>query len=149
WANYILAKTIGVDPLTYATNYIAGDWQAMQKAGQAIKNMADYNSAFSRTLFRFWREADATWDGNGASSAGDYFDELTDAIREQVAPLNNIGTDIETFAQAAYYVAQGVSYMIQDIIDTAIIAGIKWVAAKVAAASVYGAAAAAALEASV
>lgn len=149
WVNMILANSINVDPLSYTTNYLAGDWQAMQRAAKAIRSLSKYSGDYAREISSAVDETDGNWKGNAAQSARQYFREVSDTADAQVVPLKNIATDIETFAQASYYLAQGICYLIQEIFDTAIAAMIKFIAAKAAEASVWGAAAGAALEASV
>ncbi|MBF6081481.1 hypothetical protein IU485_08945 [Nocardia cyriacigeorgica] len=149
WANMFIVKVIKKDPLAWATAEFAGDYQQMQVAAQAIKNLAKYNSSYAGAVYTAAKNADPSWDGNAADSAKQYFDDLNDAIRNQVGPLKDIAQDIDTFALSSYYVAQGVSFLIQGIIDTAIIAIIKEAAAAAAASTGVGAGAAAALQASV
>ncbi|GAA5064663.1 hypothetical protein [Nocardia callitridis] len=50
WINYVLSNTIRVDPLTYATDKIAGDWKAVQQAGAAVANMSDYLRDYAREV---------------------------------------------------------------------------------------------------
>ncbi|WP_063038439.1 hypothetical protein [Nocardia grenadensis] len=148
WANYFVVKTIGADPLTWATTQFSGDWEQMQLSANAIRNLASYNSSYSRTLGESVKGIDS-WRGNAADSARDYFDRLETTVKDQAPPLRDIATQIEEFSLSSYYTAQGVSFLIQGIFDTAVIAIIKELAAIAAAHTGVGATAAAILEASV
>ncbi|NKY37701.1 hypothetical protein HGA13_32225 [Nocardia speluncae] len=148
WANWFVVKTIGADPLAWATEQFTGDWEQMGISAGAIRNLADYNSSYSRALDDAAKGIDS-WRGNAADSAREYFDDLRGAVGDQSGPLREISTQIEEFSLSSYYTAQGVSFLLQGIFDTAAIAIIKEVAAAAAAKTVYGLAAAAALQASV
>ncbi|MFC4124106.1 WXG100 family type VII secretion target [Nocardia rhizosphaerae] len=148
WINYVLKTTIGYDPLTDTTNKIAGDWEALQKAGTAVGNMSDYLSDYSQAIKTAAREADASWDGNAAEAAKTYFDSVTSALATQVSKLKDISTTIDEFALSSYYSAQVVCGLLQEIFDNAIIAAIKYAAAATMAATGVGAAGSAATIAS-
>ncbi|WP_280463248.1 hypothetical protein [Nocardia carnea] len=148
WANWFVVKTLDADPLGWATAQFTGDWKQMQISADAIRNLADYNSAYSRALNDAVKGVDS-WRGNAADSAREYFDDFRSTVRDQSGPLREIATQIEEFSLSSYYTAQGVCFLLQGIFDTAVIAIIKELAAVAAAKSVYGLAAAAALQASV
>ncbi|MFI6998755.1 hypothetical protein [Nocardia sp. NPDC050175] len=148
WVDQFIVQVIGKDPLAWATTEFAGDWAQIQKAGAAIRNLSKYNDSYARTVHSAVKEVDS-WHGNAADSARSYFDDFRDAINNQIAPLKNIAQDIDTFALSAYYAAQGISFLIQSIIDTAVIALIEEAAAAAAATTGVGAIASAGLEAAV
>ncbi|MDO3647610.1 WXG100 family type VII secretion target [Nocardia mangyaensis] len=139
WINYILKSTIGYDPLTYTTNSISGDWEAMQKAGTAVGNLSDYLRSYSLEVSKAAREMDSTWDGNAADAAMDYFGELTTAITAQASALKDISATIEEYSLSSYYMAQVVCGMLQEVFDWAIIAAIKAAASAAMASTGVGA----------
>ncbi|MGW5386121.1 hypothetical protein [Nocardia sp. NPDC003963] len=148
WANYFVVRTLDADPLTWATAQFTGDWEQMQISASAIRNLASYNDSYSRTLGEAVKDIDS-WRGNAGDSARDYFDQFRGATKDQAAPLRDIATQIEEFSLSSYYTAQGVSFLIQGIFDTAVIAIVKELAAIAAAHTGVGATAAAVLQASV
>ncbi|MFF0543211.1 hypothetical protein ACFYTF_10265 [Nocardia thailandica] len=139
WINYVLNQTIGVDPLTYTTNKIAGDWQALQKAGTALTNMSDYLRDYGYAVAAGRREVREDWDGNAAQAAEDYFTQLTDALNTQSAALKDVSTTVEEYSLASYYMAQFICGRIQDVYDYAIILAIKEAAAAAMATTGVGA----------
>ncbi|WP_336085286.1 WXG100 family type VII secretion target [Nocardia sp. SSK8] len=139
WINYVLKSTIGYDPLTYTTNSISGDWEAMQKAGTAIGNLSDYLVSYKLDVSQAARTANETWDGNAADSAMDYFKELTAAISTQASALKDISTTIEEYSLSSYAMAQVVCGMLQEVFDYVIILAIKYAASAVMASTGIGA----------
>ncbi|RBO90282.1 WXG100 family type VII secretion target [Nocardia puris] len=139
WINYVLVNTIGVDPLSYTTNKIAGDWQALQKAGTALDNMAEYLRDYARTISTENTTVHNTWKGNAADAADDYFDELTKALNTQAGALRDISMTVEEYSLASYYMAQYICGKTQDIYDLAIILAIKQAAAWAMASTGVGA----------
>lgn len=65
----ILANSINVDPLSYTTNYLAGDWQAMQRAAKAIRSLSKYSGDYAREISSAVDETDGNWKGNAAQSS--------------------------------------------------------------------------------
>ncbi|QIS16424.1 hypothetical protein [Nocardia arthritidis] len=149
WVDQFIVQVIGKDPLGWATTEFAGDWAQMQKAGAAIRNLSKYSGSYESSIYAAVKDVDSSWRGNAADSARDYFGGLRDAISNQVGPLKNIAQDIDTFALSSYYAAQGISFLIQSIIDTAIIAVAEEAAAAAAASTGVGAIASVGLEAAV
>ncbi|WP_280220101.1 hypothetical protein [Nocardia neocaledoniensis] len=139
WINYVLAHTIGVDPLTYTTNKIAGDWQSLQKAGTALGNISDYLRDYGHSISAGNRETQTSWDGNAADAADAYFDTLTQALTTQASTLKDISTTVDEYSLASYYMAQFICGRIQDIYDAAIILAIKEAAAAAMATTGVGA----------
>ncbi|WP_433660513.1 hypothetical protein ACQPW1_47630 [Nocardia sp. CA-128927] len=52
WLNGIIKTVTGFDALTTITDYVAGDWAAMQQAGAAIENLAKYNADYAVSMTR-------------------------------------------------------------------------------------------------
>lgn len=145
WAGKWSETVIGTDPLKWVTTKISGDWEALQKAGKAVENLAAYSSAFSDSVKSAAAAVDTTWDGNAATSAQSYFTELAAAISAQVDPLKDMADEIKHFAQSAYHISTAMSNTLQAVLDYAAIAFIEWVAVRVAVLSGVGVVATAAL----
>ncbi|MFD4428627.1 WXG100 family type VII secretion target [Nocardia sp. NPDC058497] len=145
WVNTWCANVVGTDPLKWVTSKISGDWEALQKAGKAVENLAAYSSAFSESVKSAAAAVDTTWDGNAATSAQSYFTELTAAISAQVDPLQDMADEIKHFAESAYHISTAMSNALQAVLDYGAIAFIEWVAVRVAALSGVGIVATAAL----
>lgn len=140
WINYVLKSTIGYDPLTYTTNSISGDWEAMQKAGTAVGNLSDYLRSYALAVSAAARETDSTWDGNAADSAKSYFDKLSTALTAQAGTLKDISYTLDEYALSSYAMAQVICGMLQEVFDWAIIVAVKAAASAAMATTGIGAA---------
>lgn len=97
WLNGIIKTITGFDALTIITDYVAGDWAAMQKAGTAIENLAKYNADYAVGIDSAVKEFEASWRGNAAENSRTYFASLTDGLNKQVDPLQQIADEIKAF----------------------------------------------------
>ncbi|MBF6088603.1 hypothetical protein IU438_23780 [Nocardia cyriacigeorgica] len=147
WLNGIIKTITGFDALTIITDYVAGDWAAMQKAGTAIENLAKYNAAYAVGIDSAVKEFEASWRGNAAENSRTYFASLTDGLNKQVDPLQQIADEIKAFALSSYGLAQTVSGLVQTLFDLAAMYAIKQAAVAALSATVAGAPAAAAMQA--
>jgi uncharacterized protein YukE len=147
WACTWLKNVVGVDPVEWLAQKISGDWEALQKAGRAVENLAAYNASFSAEIENAAKAVDPNWDGNAAANAQAYFAELATAVAAQVESLNTIADEIKNFANAAYYGAKTIGDGVQTLLDIGAIALIQLAALKMAAVSGVGIVATAALAA--
>lgn len=131
--------------MEYVATKIAGDWEALQKAGKAVENLAAYSSSYSEEIKNAAKNVDPHWDGNAASSAQSYFAGLANAVAAQVEPLKDIADQINSFALSAYLIAKSLSDAAQTVLDTAVIAMIEWASAEASALTGVGIVATAAL----
>ncbi|MEV0364286.1 hypothetical protein [Nocardia fusca] len=146
----IIKATTGWNPVGDVQKYLGGDWEALLKSAKAAENLAEFNTAYSESVSAAVKDFESSWRGNAATSANEYFANFTSAIDSQREPLEEISGVIATFAWDAYGVAQAVQALILELLDMAIEWALTQAAAKVAratSATLYGAAAAAALEA--
>lgn len=130
WLSTWFENVLGVDPLKWFTAKISGDWEALQKAGAAVQNLAAYSSSFAAEVESAAAGADASWDGNAATSANTYFTDLAAAVEAQVGPLQDMASEIDKFASTAYHLSTAMSNTLQAVLDYGAIALIQWAAAK-------------------
>lgn len=147
WLNGIIKTITGFDALTTITDYVAGDWAAIQQAGTAIENLAKYNVVYADGINAAAKDFEASWRGNAADSARTYFASLAGGLGKQVDPLQEIADEIKAFALSSYGLAQTISGLVQTLFDLAAMWAIKQVAVAALSATVAGAPAAAAMEA--
>ncbi|MGN2641678.1 hypothetical protein ACTD5D_37045 [Nocardia takedensis] len=147
WLNGIVKTITGFDALTTITDYVAGDWDALQQAGIAIEKLAEYNTAYSGGVEAAVKEFDASWRGNAADNARTYFASVTDRLDQQVDPLQEIAESIKAFALSSYGLAQTISGLVQTLFDLAAMYAIKQATVAALSATVAGAPAAAAMQA--
>ncbi|TCJ99779.1 WXG100 family type VII secretion target [Nocardia alba] len=145
WVCKWCENVLGTDPLKWVTSKISGDWEALQKAGKAVENLAAYSSTFSDSVKSAATTVDATWDGNAATSAQAYFTKLSSAVSAQVGPLQEMADEINRFASSAYHLATAMSNALQALLDWGAIALIQLAAAEVAGLTGVGLVATAAL----
>jgi len=137
----------GFNCISTITNYLSGDWAALQKCADAIRNLAEYNTAYKEAINVALSDSNTSWQGNAAESAREFFSSLTNALENQVEPMTTVADEISAYAMASYGMANGIADLVQTLGDLAI----KWVASEIAAATAassgVGAGAAAALHA--
>ncbi|WP_410871710.1 hypothetical protein [Nocardia sp. A7] len=145
WVCTWCKNVLGEDPVEWLSQKIAGDWEALQKAGKAVENLSAYSSSFAEEVRNAAASVDPSWDGNAAASAQTYFSGLSTAIASQTEFLNGIADEIKNFANSAYYGAKSIGDGVQSVLDLGAMAVIEWAAAKLAAATGVGIVATAAL----
>lgn len=129
WVQQIFQAHLGTDPIEWVAGKWAGDWEAIQKAGFAIDNLSQYNKAYAIAVTEAVAEVEATWRGNAADGARQYFEELATALHAQAAALTEMANKVEGFAQSSYLQAQSLGNALQGLVDTAIILAVEWAAA--------------------
>lgn len=129
-----------VDLLGTITNNVTGNWSALQKSADAIRNLAAYNTAYHEAVDAAMGISGQTWKGNAADSAREFFKTLDDALDAQVEPLNKIADEIDAFALASYHMANGLATIVQALGDHFL----QWLITKAAAVAAWAAAATAA-----
>lgn len=144
WINWAIQQICGVNPVQWTAEQFAGDYEAVQRAGIALKNLGEFNDVFGTAVGTAADQVRFDWQGNAADSAQAYFDTLANAVKEQVTALREVGEQFETMAVGVYEAAQGFAGFLHTAIDMAIVAGLNAAASALAAATVFGAPAAAA-----
>lgn len=147
WLNGIVKTVVGIDVLTTITDYVAGDWEAIQKAGSAIENLAKYNADYATNVGSAVNQFEASWRGNAADNARAYFGSLTDGLDAQTEPLQEIANQLKAFALSSYGLAQTISGLVQTLFDYAAMWAIEQATVAALGATVAGAPAAAAAQA--
>lgn len=145
WVGKWCENVLGTDPLKWFVSKVSGDWEALQRAGKAIENLAAYSASFAESVDSAAKNADATWDGNAATNAATYFSDFSAAIAAQVDPLREMAAEIDHFASAAYHLSTAMANALQAVFDWAAIAVIEWAAAQAAGLTGVGLVATAAL----
>ncbi|MGY0503339.1 hypothetical protein ACWZHB_33040 [Nocardia sp. FBN12] len=121
------------------TNNLSGDWVALQKSGDAIKKLSEYNTEYRAAIEAAMANVENTWQGNAAESARSYFSSLTAALEGQAEAMGKVAEEIASYALASYGMANGIADLVQWLGDLAIQWLVTWLAAKAAAATAVGA----------
>ncbi|MFD4369384.1 hypothetical protein [Rhodococcus sp. NPDC058521] len=110
---------IGVEknPIDIIADDIAGDWQAVQEAGLAVRSLGEFNSQMSEALSTAMSTTSESWDGDAAASASDYFGELARAIESQKFAINSMGSQIDSLAIGMYEASEAVKGLLGTATD--------------------------------
>lgn len=129
----------GVNPAEWIAKEISGDWEAVAKAGSALKNLGKFNESFAATLDTGTDTMFKGWEGNAASAAAAYFDKLPAALRAQISALNNTGHQFEQAAFGVWGLAKTIVSLLELLLDLVIAWAIEAAATAAASWTVVGA----------
>src|SRR5690606_12791757 len=139
WIGWAIEQIFGTNPWMWVAEQFAGDYEAAQRAGIALKNLAEFNATFSAAVKNNTEAViPAAWQGNAAESANEYFSKLSKALTDQVAELRSIGNEFETMAIGVYEAAAGFKGFFEMALDWAIIAAVEAAAAAATSWTVVG-----------
>ncbi|MBO0880083.1 MAG: hypothetical protein J2P17_06940 [Mycobacterium sp.] len=125
WIGYAAELIIGQNPWEEAGKFVAGDWKSLDKTADAIKNLADFNTAYANAQDKITAQIFPDyWQGKAAHGAKIYFNRLSETIRAQVQVLQGLSGDVKKLADAMYKVAQDVKTILDTITDIIITVGI-------------------------
>src|SRR6266511_9265 len=142
WVCKLIEEFAGTDPIGWITQWLAGDWEAIWKFGDAMGNLARFMQELGIEIQQGMLTLDQSWDGNASDAAYMYFSNLAAAISSQQTPLLDSGTSYHLAATGAWQFANQLGNLVQALADEAIIAGIMIGASTAAAGTGVGAAAA-------
>lgn len=110
----------GVNPAEWVAKELAGDWEAVAKAGSALKNLAEFHEAFAVEIDNGSQGMFQAWEGKAASAASDYFGKIPDALRDQISALKDVGEQFETAAFGVWSTAKTIVSLLELLFDLAI-----------------------------
>ena len=134
WVAKLIESLTGVDPISWVTQWIAGDWESLWKFGDAMGNLAQFMQELGIEIQKGILTLDESWDGNASDAAYMYFSNLASAVSCQQTPMYNANDSYHLAATGTWQLANQLGNLIQAIADEAILAGIS-VAASTALAS--------------
>jgi hypothetical protein len=140
WVNEILAAATGFNPMDKAKEYFAGDWEAYAKCGEVWENLGKMCADISANINSGNRELDASWDGNAADAAFNYFKAMADRCEELQSDLNTLSTQYSVVSQGVWSTAEAVSAILGEIGDAAATAAISAAAGTLTSWTGWGAA---------
>lgn len=139
WINAAIEALTGVDVISWMTDYLAGDWAAIWKFGDAMGHLADCLQQFGINIQQGAINLDPSWDGNASDAAYQYFSHLAAAVSGQKAPLYDIAENYHQAARGAWELSNQLGNILQALADKAILAGIAAAAGTATAESGVGA----------
>lgn len=115
----------GVDPFGWASQQVAGDWEAVKQAAGAAGNLTGFNTAFHQSVLSDWKNSvDQSWRGNAADGARNYFDQLAGAVKWQTSALGEIERTMNNIGNSMLNLSRVIGDLLQDIVDYALL----WIA---------------------
>ena len=138
WINDAIEKLTGVDVFGWMTDWVAGDWQAIWKFGDAMHNLAACMQQIGINIQRGALDMDPDWDGNASDAAQQYFSHLATTTSGQQSALRQIGDDYHKAATGAWQLSNQLGNIMQALADKAILAGIAAAAGTATAETVVG-----------
>lgn len=124
WLNSIIEDISGVDIFGYATEAFTGEWAKLYQFGDAMANLARFMQEVGIQIQREAIRMDASWDGNAADSAYNYFTALAAATSRQQDALNAAAEGYHDAARGAWQLSEQLGNLLQAIADKALIVGI-------------------------
>ncbi|WP_308297184.1 WXG100 family type VII secretion target [Streptomyces sp. ISL-24] len=101
------------------------DWESFAECASVWQNIGKACDGVAQNLKSGNASLDATWDGNAADAAYNYFDELAKRMTGCRDTLNSLHSTYEHLAHAAYSTAEAINGVLGGIIDGLIIVGIE------------------------
>ncbi|MBA8815854.1 hypothetical protein FHX48_000906 [Microbacterium halimionae] len=126
----------GQDMFDYLAQQLGGDWDRVALAGDAFGNLGDYYQGLSNSvndvgvdLFSGWSE------GDGASTAGEYFAELVSAFASQRTVYEDLDQKYTNAAWTAFGACKAMISAIDALVDAVIAAvmGVESIGSAIAA----------------
>ncbi|WP_240519732.1 hypothetical protein [Amycolatopsis antarctica] len=138
WIGEAIELVCGVNPGEWVAEKFAGDFEAVQKAGVAVENLAMFNGDFAAAINKGLSEVADGWGGNAYDTANEYFSKVATTIDGQVDTLESLGRDIKEVAVGMYETAKGVKGLLDQLMDLLIAIGIELAAAAASSWTVIG-----------
>ncbi|WP_306215022.1 hypothetical protein [Actinoplanes sp. RD1] len=124
WINDAIETAVGFDIIGWCVEWLTGDWEAIYKFGDALISLAECLQEQGINIQQAALAMDASWDGNAADAAYQYFSSLATATSGQQIALREIGENYHKAALGAWQLSNQLGNIIQALADKAIIAGI-------------------------
>lgn len=138
WLGWAAEQVCGTNPWQWVADQYAGDWAAVQKAGAAVKNLAEFNTAYAGSINSAVATVKYDWQGNAADSAAEYFNGLVKVLQDQVSSLNSLGGQFDSMAIGMYESANAIKGLLETLTDLLIAIGIEAAAAAASSWTVIG-----------
>ncbi|MFI9200911.1 WXG100 family type VII secretion target [Streptomyces sp. NPDC053048] len=122
WLMKLAELMLPRNPVEFAQNVFAGDWEAYAECAEAWRNLGRSCEALARNLEAGNGRIDATWHGNAADAAFRYFDTLRRDLEEFRDSLDAMSGEYLAIAQSVSVSAEAVGQCIGAMIDAAVTA---------------------------
>jgi hypothetical protein len=123
WINTVVESLTGFNAIGYCTEWVGGDWGAIYKFGDAMINMGRCADLIGVNLQQGMLKLDSDWDGNANDAAYNYFTSLSSSLSQLRTALTDLGESYHKAANGAWGLANQLGNLIQNLADSAILAG--------------------------
>jgi hypothetical protein len=138
WVGEAIELVFDVNPFEWVAEQYAGDYEAVQRAGVACEHLGEFNTAFAGVIKSGLTTVDGGWDGNAFDSANKYFTDLANAVEDQTATLNSMGSEFKQAAVGMYETANAIKGALDTLMDLLIAIGLELAAAAASSWTVVG-----------
>lgn len=138
WLGWAAEQVTGTNPWLWIAEQYAGDWKAAQSAGQAIKNLGEFNTVAANNIGAGAETVFADWQGNAADTARDYFSGLMKTLKDQAPELESVGRGFESMAAGMYATANVIKGLWETLLDLLIVIGLEAAAAAASSWTIIG-----------
>lgn len=142
WVMEGIKFVFGWDILGDISQWLVGDWQSYIDCAGAWDNLAKFCDAVSTNVSHGNYVLDASWNGNAADTAYDYFNALSEKLSGAKESFEELRDNYAMLSRAIFGFAEVVKSVIADILDWALEVGIAAAAAAAEASTGVGAIAA-------
>lgn len=129
WINQVLNDTIGCNPLKFATDHIAGDWEGFARSAFVWDDLSKASGAIAENVKSGLSWVAADWQGQAADAAVHYFDYMHKALDSHREVLHRLHEKYLEIARGVWNCARMVADVLKGILDNLIIAGVAVLAA--------------------
>jgi hypothetical protein len=130
--------TGGLNPGQWVVDQFTGDWEAFAKAGDALKHVGEFHTAYAQNITEGKDAMFTGWQGHAADSANKYFTDFAAAVRGEQSPLSKMGTEMQTAAFGIWGVAKTLDSLLESLLDALIGLGIALAAGAATAETIIG-----------
>lgn len=138
WVGEAIELVCGVNPGEWVMEKFAGDFEAVQKAGVAVENLALFNDEFAAAINKGLKDVADGWGGNAYDTANEYFTKVANTIDGQVDTLESLAREIKGVAVGMYETAKGLKGLLDQLMDLLIAIGLELAAAAASSWTVVG-----------
>ncbi|MET4612345.1 uncharacterized protein YukE [Rhodococcus sp. PvR044] len=138
WLGQAAALATGTNPWEWVAEQFAGDWEAVNKAGQALSNLDEFNRSYAAAVRIGMEGVDHSWDGHAADAAAEYFSRFSGSVNGQAHVIGEIGDQLKMMSTGMYETAQAIKGLWEFLLDLLIAAALEMAAAAATGVTVIG-----------
>lgn len=136
------SNLVGLPTTADLGDWVAGDWERVARAADACRNLGQFSTELASEARRELGTLEATWHGNAAGAASDYFSRFADQLDSNGRSFAQIATQLEQTTIGVHQAAKAIGALVDLAIDLGIAFALKSSALVASAATGVGAAAA-------